>query len=354
MPKLFKRFVREFAKWSWLALLIAVMGMTQGCSTSQPNPSARMAPIRSTGIGVSLDDAKLQAFKQAIENRIGVLVLSDREIQNYRLLKDEILTYSAGYIDDYNIVKQEKIGAKWVVVADVWVSSSKLTGRIISTANSDGRINGKKASDSFSSFVRQKEQADRLSEKVLMAFPSNALMPKFSRSEIKFDANRNAKLLIYFQTNWNKSYLDSVRELLSLIQDGGDGGQARYVQVLYQQEESDWFPSRDRFKVSDVQLHHRFATQFSNDRIAIRLRLKGGVKTVHEDCWGVPDSYVRHDPWGNISILGQVRYESVITLTIPYRSDAQRVLEASNNVELRYVDSSQCQRNARSRIQEVL
>ena len=77
-------------------------------------------------------------------------------------------------------------------------------------------------SDSFSSYVRQKQQADRLTGKVLEGFPENALVVKFERTELKFDSNRNAQVLIHFETYWNESYLDSLKELLSLIQDGND------------------------------------------------------------------------------------------------------------------------------------
>jgi hypothetical protein len=323
------------------------VSLLAGCATTAPDANRAQSPIRSTGLGVSLGDAKDQAFKQAIENRIGVLVLNEREVQSYRLLKDEILTYSAGYIDDYNILSQEKVGKKWVVTADVWVSSSKLTGRIISSASSDGRINGKKVSDSFNSFVKQKEQADRLAEKVLSGFPESALIPKYKRMELKFDQNRNAQLLVHLQTSWNKGYLTALKELLNLVQDGGHAGQYGVVQVIYKNDESDWFPSRERYKFSDAKLYGRFTSQFSNDRISLRLKLRDGAKTVFEDCWFIPDRYAMTDSWGSVSILGHMQYESIITLTIPYQSNFQKILEASSNVVLTIERAEKCQKLAR-------
>jgi hypothetical protein len=347
VKKLFKNFVVASAEFGQIFGVLLLVVFLSGCATQASHSNKAQTPIRSTGVGVSLGDAKEQAFKQAIENRIGVLVLSEREIQSYRLLKDEILTYSAGYIDDYNIVSQEKVGKKWVVTADVWVSSSKLTGRIISSASSDGRINGKKVSDTFNSFFKQKEQADRLTEKVLSGFPESALIPKYKHTELKFDHNRNAQLLVYLQTSWNKGYLTSLKELLSLVQDGGSAGQYGVVQVMYKDDESDWFPSSERYKFSDAKLHGRFMSQFSSDRIALRLKLRDGIKTVFEDCWYVPDQYAKTDSWGNVSILGHMQYESVITLTIPYQSNLQKILEASSNVVLGIERAEKCQKLAR-------
>jgi len=347
VKKLFKSFVAAFVELGQLLVALFLAIFLAGCATQTSHTSKAQSPIRSTGVGGSLSDAKEQAFKQAIENRIGVLVLSEREIQSYRLLKDEILTYSAGCIDDYNIVSQEKVGKKWVVTADVWVSSSKLTGRIISSASSDGRINGKKASDSFNSFVKQKEQADRLTEKVLSGFPENALIPKYKHTELKFDHNRNAQLLVHLHTSWNKGYLTSLKELLNLVQDGGSAGQYGVVQVMFKDDDSDWFPSSERYKFSDAKLYGRFASQFSNDRIALRLKLRDGSKTVFEDCWYVPDRYAKTDSWGNVSILGHMHYESVITLTIPYQSNFQKILEVSSNVVLGIERAEKCQKLAR-------
>jgi hypothetical protein len=347
VKKLFKSFVAASVEIVQRLVVLFLVIFLTGCATQAPQTNKAQSPIRSTGVGGNLSDAKEQAFKQAIDNRIGVLVLSERDIQTYRLLKDEILTYSAGYIDDYNIVSQEKVGKKWVVTADVWVSSSKLTGRIISFASSDGRINGKKASDSFNSFVKQKEQADRLTEKVLSGFPENALIPKYTHTELKFDHNRNAQLLVHLQTSWNKSYLTSLKELLNLVQDGGGASQFGAVQVMYKDDESDWFPSSERYKFSDTKLYGRFTSQFSNGHIALRLKLRDGTKTVFEDCWNVPDQYAKTDSWGNVSILGHMQYESVITLTIPYQSNFQKILEASSNVVLAIERAEKCQKLAR-------
>jgi hypothetical protein len=109
VSKLYVNYANAFVKCYLLKVLLAVLViLLTGCGTTDNSRQHRPAPIRSTGVGSSFDEAKESAFKQAIENRIGVLVLSDREVQSYKLLKDEILTYSAGYVDDYVVVSQEK------------------------------------------------------------------------------------------------------------------------------------------------------------------------------------------------------------------------------------------------------
>ena len=328
----------------WLGLLVALTILLSGCGTTDKSRQNRHAPIRATGVGSSFDEAKESAFKQAIENRIGVLVLSDREVQSYKLLKDEILTYSAGYVDDYDVISQDKAGKKWFVTLDVWVSSSKLTSRIISSKESDGRMNGKKASDSFTSFVKQKQQADRLTSKVLSGFPENAVLVKFNRTELKFDSNRNAQVLIYFETSWNKGYLDSLIELLSLIEDGKESktivGQVR----VHYREQGDWFPNIAIFQFADAKLMNEFSNKFNNKGIAVRLKLKDGGLVTYENCWNLSDAYTTSGYGQVVSILGHRGYQSVITLTIPFGTSTQRMLENSSKAQLTVESSERCEK----------
>lgn len=335
-----------FVKCHLLKVLLAVLAiLLTGCGTTDNSRQHRPAPIRSTGVGSSFEEAKDSAFKQAIENRIGVLVLSDREVQSYKLLKDEILTYSAGYVDDYTVITQDKSGRKWFVTVDVWVSSSKLTSRIISSKQSDGKMNGKKVSDSFTSFVKQKQQADRLTSKVLAGFPENALVAKFDRTELKFDSNRNAQLLIYFETSWNRGYLDSLMELLSLIQDGNDTEQVVGQVRVHFREKGDWFPTVAKYQFSDVKLMNEFLKKFDNRGIAVRLKLKDGGHVSFENCWNLPDTYTTSGYGGVVSVLGHRGYQSVITLTIPYGTSAQRMLESSNKAQLSVESSERCEKH---------
>jgi len=342
-------YANEFAKSILLeGLFVALAILLAGCGTTDNSRQHQPAPIRATGIGSSFEDAKENAFKQAIENRIGVLVLSEREVQSYRLLKDEILTYSAGYVDDYTVISQDKAGKKWFVTVDVWVSSSKLTSRIISSKESDGKMNGKKASDSFTSYVKQKQQADRLTSKVLSGFPENAVVVKFERTELKFDSNRNAQVFIYFETSWNRGYLDSLMELLSLIEDGKDSRNAVGQVRVHYKEQGDWFPSVAKYQFSDAKLMSEFSRKFDNHQIAVRLKLKDGGLITYENCWNMPDTYTTSSYSNVVSIFGHRGYQSFITLTIPYGTSAQRMLESSNRAQLSVESSGRCEnRNSR-------
>ena len=49
-----------------------------------------------TGVGTDPDKAVQNAFSQAIEQVVGVLVDADTVVKNDQLIRDEVLTYSRG------------------------------------------------------------------------------------------------------------------------------------------------------------------------------------------------------------------------------------------------------------------
>jgi hypothetical protein len=60
--------------------------------------------LQVSGEGATLEEAKLNAFRTAIEFAAGSVVVSERESHNYKLVRNEILVYSAGYVTDYKII----------------------------------------------------------------------------------------------------------------------------------------------------------------------------------------------------------------------------------------------------------
>ncbi len=332
-------------KAAFFLILCACLLVLVGCSSSASSRNHSSMPVRATGVGSSPDAAKENAFRQAIENRIGVLVLSEKEVRNFKLYKDDILTFSAGFIDDYNIVSKEKLGAKWVVTIDAWVSSSRLANKITAISAVDGSISGKKAADRFDSFIRQKQQADRLLQKIVSGFPEDAIQVRFQRTEMRFDADRKAQVLIYFDTFWSKEYVSSLLEMLALLQDTTYSDGFVGAVTVNHKKPDDWFGSVDAFYFLDRQIFNTIQTQFDNSKVALRLKIRDGRTVIHEDCWLLNNDYVTDGYGSRVGILGLRRFESNIQLNIPYNSSAHRVLENASNVALSIESSSKCSRS---------
>ena len=65
------------------------------------------ASVTATGQGATEREALHAAMREAIEQKIGVLVDSQTYVENYRVIHDRIYTHSEGYIAGYDILKSE-------------------------------------------------------------------------------------------------------------------------------------------------------------------------------------------------------------------------------------------------------
>ncbi|WP_297514112.1 hypothetical protein [Flavobacterium sp.] len=81
-----------------------------------------------SGTGKTLEDAKLNALRSAIEQAFGTFISSKTEILNDNLVKDEIVSISSGNIQKYNIISQTEIPNNgYAITLSATVSIEKLT-----------------------------------------------------------------------------------------------------------------------------------------------------------------------------------------------------------------------------------
>ena len=69
--------------------------------------TALAAPVTATGQGATERDALHAAMREAIEQKVGVLVDSRTYVENYRVIHDRIYTHSEGYIAGYEVLRSE-------------------------------------------------------------------------------------------------------------------------------------------------------------------------------------------------------------------------------------------------------
>jgi hypothetical protein len=61
--------------------------------------------VQIEAVGSTLEEAKRNAFRQAIEQTVGIVMLDEKEASGSILTKDFVGGYSAGYIDDFEILE---------------------------------------------------------------------------------------------------------------------------------------------------------------------------------------------------------------------------------------------------------
>ena len=112
---------------SFILILGLIVSSSVFCqSIDKKNPGY----IRAMGTGETVEIAKNDAFKNAITTIVGTAVLSEKEAVNNKMVRDDLINYSAGYIDKYEIVDTIERPNGTVIIIDIIVTSSKIHERL--------------------------------------------------------------------------------------------------------------------------------------------------------------------------------------------------------------------------------
>ena len=81
-----------------------VTGGASASATANPilSPRNQVRTVEVEGTGATTDEALKDAFSSAVRTCIGVIVNAEQVVKNESVIKDEILTYSNGYINNYD------------------------------------------------------------------------------------------------------------------------------------------------------------------------------------------------------------------------------------------------------------
>lgn len=231
-----------------------------------------------TGIGNNFQQAKENAFRKAIEFKVGTTVLSDLEIRNYKIAKQEIYLYSAGYVDDYKILQQDSVNGSVVVLMEVLVSESKIKNRIISAGKSSTDFENQKHTAQVGTYMQERVSADRILAKHLAGYPKKAYEIKQQPYNITLNEYRQPVLNIPYSLNWNYEYIKTLREILNTIEHGSNGlfKNSESAVVIMVKDPKDWIlGEKTTHKFNDlntVNQVHNALNGYNQIRIIVRLK----------------------------------------------------------------------------------
>lgn len=165
----------------------------------------------------SFDAARNEAFRLAIEQAVGTLVLSETESQNYRLKRNDIVTYASGYVDRYEIADRSTQAGQTRLRMKVWVAHSAIADRLLHQQSEPREVSGSNIAAQIQTFKQQQQSADRLLDTVLLDYPHRAFDIHLEPAKVAVDSNREGHLQVSFVIVWSKRYLTALEETLTKI-----------------------------------------------------------------------------------------------------------------------------------------
>jgi len=252
--------------------------------------------IRVTGEGNTVEQAKENAFRNAVQQRVGALVLSERQAINEKLTKDNISLFSAGYVDDFKIIDIDQTGSTIRITLDVLVADSKLLNQVLNTGQTNQGVNGERAGAALSTYLEQKQNGDKILDVVLSTYPQNAFILEQRPYILTVDSYRNATFNVPYSLKWNYDYIAAMNEAMSLVEDRvglvGFFNLAPSNVIIMAKDPKDFIlGSKNTYKFNDIPILKQIKQSMLGDR-EVRLLLTifdATGKWLFQTCY-VPDS----------------------------------------------------------------
>lgn len=163
----------------------------------------------------TFEQARQEAFRLAVEHAVGSMILSETEVRTGRLTRDDIITYSSGFVDRFDIVQRENVSGGVVLTMKVWVAHSAIANRLLNESTTAGQIDGERTAAQIDTITQSKQAGDRLLAAVLADFPARSFDVALDKTRVIYDQNRQAQLQVEFFLRWNRDYLNSLAEALT-------------------------------------------------------------------------------------------------------------------------------------------
>ena len=229
-------------------IFIALLMVLVGCASQ---PKVENNKITVVGVGRTFDEAKQNGFQKAVEKVIGTVILTETQVTNNQLVKDEIIQHSAGYVDDFTIINRNIENGKNYVTMEVTVRSSKIAERVLGVQSNTGEFQGSRLAAQHQSYIRDRLEGDKFLTKILNDYPKYAFVVKRGKVEFKLNREREPVILIPVQITWNQKYLEGLREALTLTHDGKNNTVRQDRIIISSKKSDDRYGSRDIFYFSD-------------------------------------------------------------------------------------------------------
>lgn len=305
------------------------------------------SPIRVEGVGNTLQQAKDNAFKTAVELQVGFVLVNELESSDNKLIRNDIINYSAGYVDNYKIINANTFDNKVVVIVDVWVSSSKIADRILGTGTNPKLFDNDKHSTRYDTYINSKQKGDRLLNNVLNDYPRKAFVVTQNQHKFGVDIQRNPFIEIGFQFKWNYNYILSFNESLSLLQDGSNGLLKPSISniVVMAKDPNDYvFGQKNHYKFNDINTFEAIKQRMNENIPRIQLTIYNQNNTVfYKQCY-IPESFTGSKPglysMGNTLIVyGNQTENNIIRLHLTHMGESLKLIE---RLELNVVGHESC------------
>lgn len=198
-------------------LLPSPVGMILAISSYIDESKEKVYYVKVQSSAASFEAAKSQAFRIATEQVAGSVILSETELRNSAIARDEIVSYTSGIVNRYNILDRQDTGAGTTLTMEVWVSESRIAQRLLAQSTTERGVNGSVLAARSETILDERQRGDALLQMVVRDIPARSFEVRSSRPEIFMDVYRNIQVSVPYTVHWDRRYVDSLNAALAQI-----------------------------------------------------------------------------------------------------------------------------------------
>jgi hypothetical protein len=183
--------------------------------------------IKVEGTGSTEREAQLSGFSTAIDQAVGTLILSERESNKNGLVRNDILNYSSGVVQRFEVLDRKNVGSEVTLTMDVWVSESEIVKRVktITVSKTNGTIDSeqmhrdylnRKALEDTDNI--RKDNAIAIFNNLMRDYPRNVFDIEVGKTSLTYGSSVTVDIPITLK--FSKQYINALVEILKKTRDG--------------------------------------------------------------------------------------------------------------------------------------
>jgi hypothetical protein len=173
--------------------------------------------VQVQGHGRDEQSAREEAFRLAVNQAVGSLLLSHRHIENQEVIRNEIINYSSGHVHDFRILERRSDADGVTVAMDVWVRRSLIADRLLNESRGAAEVEGGRIAAQIQSLEQRNQSTEQVLEAVLRDFPQRSFDIHVGNTRVVANNDRTYWLMIPVRVQWTQTYLTSMAEALKTV-----------------------------------------------------------------------------------------------------------------------------------------
>jgi hypothetical protein len=153
--------------------------------------------------------------------------MAERQSKNDVLTRDEILSHSSGFIDEYKILNTVNNSSGCTVKISATVSPSMVNKYIFNDAKDSNPANGDKVNTKVNTFLDAKNRSDAMIDGLFIDYVNRAYKVKQESIKYETDSFRNTSMVVTFEVSWNSDFLKALDYTLGKLEDKCSGNCSR-------------------------------------------------------------------------------------------------------------------------------